>query len=118
MNSGFRRYTSMTGDGAAKPPDGTMTRAPQALPSAGDVAKIKKWDNEKNQFGEMRSFVMSLSMKGSGPNVALFDYGYFGNDEEEVYAGRGGGSSAGGGSKLTNDSKQAPSPFSSIFGGS
>lgn len=55
---------------------------------------------------------------GGGKNVAIFDYGYFGADGEPAAVQSGGGTSSGGGSKLTSDSKQAPSPFSSIFGGS
>ncbi len=108
MNSNFRRYGNIGGN-PAHPPKAAPT--PEAAPK-----KPEAFASEKSQFAEISSAI-GYAYTGSGASVAIFDYGYFGTDVTENVQ-RGGGTSSGGGSKLINDSRVAPSPFSNIFGGS
>lgn len=68
---------------------------------------------ESSKFRENQNLVIGYSFHGSGPDVAVFNYGYFGDDLTDSNGGsRSGGGSSGGGYKLAEDSRvNAPSPF-------
>lgn len=68
---------------------------------------------ESGKFRENHHLVISYSFYGSGPDVAVFNYGYFGDDATGGNTGgNGGGAGSGGGYKLAADSRvNAPSPF-------
>jgi hypothetical protein len=96
MGSGFRRYTSIDKTAGGE---------------AANAAKNADYSPQRAKFLENHKLMIGYSLHGTGPDVAIFDYGYFGGDES--FAGNGGrGGAAGGGYKIASDSKiSAPSPF-------